>query len=342
MEILNKEPIRRSDDLLFGRLLMLPSTTTLSAMQNWIKGGNANTVLSVDFPAMPDTIELARQADYVVNYNQVLPDGVHQYRGTAPLNIPISFKLHAEDPFCSQGSLTLLKIGARLHSFVLPISTQKGTQTDVSAQGADPATPRGSAPKGGSATQMEGQAEQAQAYQVVSNGAGVTATLYPPATCWLHLIYISETLPGISCVGYVKDVKVVFSGPWRRSSDDGFNLPSSAEFGFTFVHRPGHGNDTGGYQNSTVFPKTITDQPQAYSGDVLDSLYNTHGLTKSNGAANYKSVLDGPSASSAAVVPSAEAQAAVQALQRALTQQAQRSSITAPLGHDTNRPIIFP
>ena len=90
-------------------------------------------VVSFDFPSMPDVVELARSADYYVNYSPVMPDGMHQYRGTKPLEIPLAFKLHAMDrTFCPYGALTLLQLAARLHSFVLPL-TSDGSSNAVAA-----------------------------------------------------------------------------------------------------------------------------------------------------------------------------------------------------------------
>jgi hypothetical protein len=289
IKVSNTEKIRRYDTQIFGRLMMLPSTTTLESMQSWIDSGSADTILSIDFPAMPDTLELARTADYIVQYSLPMPDGVHQYKGTAPFQIPVSFKLHAEDPFCEKGSLTLLKIAARLHAFILPISTRKGTISEAVVKDADPATPRGQATQQKSDVPMELRGENAIQYQVMNQHDGV-AKVYPPGTCWLHLIYINESMPGISCVGYVKDVKAVLAGPWRISEDGGFNLPSSGEFSFTFVHRPGHGNNMGGFTDSAK--SAVTQTPQAFAADVLDNLYNTHGLTRSASTAGWKSVMD--------------------------------------------------
>ncbi len=266
-------PMRREKTFPFcGRLVQL---------------SNLNDEISIDFPSMPDTIELVRRAEYAVSpANIVLPDGMHQYRGTLPMDIPFSFKLHAFDvEFCPNGALTLLQLAARLHSFVLPISSG-------SKQAAYAAVP----PAAGAAPQKpmsEEELNQASAQQVGSGnvvaslGSGGVSN---PVTCHLQLIYTSAYLPGISCVGYVKEVSAKLNGPWLRGPDKSFNLPSSGDFSFTFVHRPGHGNV---FSTAQTAGKS-TSQPQAYAVYVAEHLYNTRSLAT---AANYRGLLSNAPAS---------------------------------------------
>jgi len=258
----------------------MPSTTTLAQITD-VKDNNRGFVntISVDFPAMPDTLELARTADYAVNYNLVMPDGIHQYKGTKPMEIPVSFKLHSFDKqYCKKGALTLLQLAARLHSFVLPISTfnSKVTIAPVSGQPAP-------APGRTNDASLEAGASQQTVYGVSGANGIKNGAIYNPVTCWLHLMWTSNDQPGISAVGYVREVKVQFNGPWLRGPNNSFNLPTSADFSFVFIHRPGHGNNQG-VSDSQLSPQ-IAFGGQAFADDVKNKFYNTRDLVV---AANYQ------------------------------------------------------
>lgn len=270
------ENIRRDDQLLCGRLVAMPSTQTTRQMTRILTNTRGfDNVISVDFPAMPDTIELARSADYNVNYNIVMPDGIHQYKGTKPMEIPISFKLHSFDQqYCKKGALTLLQLAARLHSFILPISTFK--------QGVEIAAVAPKDPSNADANKDKGSGQE-NVYEVVGVGGNNVGAIYSPVTCWLHLMWVGNQQPGISAVGYVREVKVVFNGPWLRGPAGSFNLPTSADFSFVFVHRPGHNNNQ--KTITSQFPPTLTQSGQAYADDVRGKLYNTRDLVY---AANYQ------------------------------------------------------
>jgi hypothetical protein len=278
--------------------------------------------LAVEFPAMPDTIELARSAEYMVATSPFTPDGLHQYVGTKPLEIPVSFKLHAfDETYCQQGALTLLQIAARLHAFVLPITNErvaalattrnatKGTKTDDETE----------------RTAQTGELAW-KAYGVNSNSA---ANIYPPVTCWLHLIWTDEGMPGISCVGYVKDVRAILHGPYLKGPGGSFNLPSAGEFSFTFVHRPGHNNSFG--SDNTNTHAQVGAQVNAYATDVRDGLYNTRNLVY---VANYKGLDDG--------VPESKAQQAVidAEASRSVSTRLLRGSFTGNLLRDLEPPAI--
>jgi hypothetical protein len=271
----SSQNIRRDDDLLCGRLVAMPTTTTAANLMNAGLDRGFRNAISVDFPAMPETIELARSADYAVNWNMVLPDGVHQYRGTKPLEIPVSFKLHFDDPYCRKlkGALTLLQLAARLQSFILPISTfQRGATviprvqpTSTDAGKGKPTDP-----------QLSSDSGQQQIFEVSKVSSSKGGSIYPPITAWLHLVWTANDLPGISCIGYVREVKTILCGPWMRGPNQSFNMPTSAEFSFVFVHRPGHGNNFN--FTSSENPPTIAETPQAFADDVKSSLYNTRDL----------------------------------------------------------------
>lgn len=268
-QVITRDPQTR----LCGRLIALPTTSTL--LQTGADETEAvRRAISIDFPAMPDSLELVRSTDYAVISNVALPDGVHQYKATRPLEIPFQFRLHYNDQqFCPRGALSLLQIAARLHSFVLPVSDSQ-TRTFV--------TPAIDQTKVG--TPDEGQLEHDAGSPVFNVQRGATSgNLYPPVTCWLHLMWVAEQEPGISCVGYVKEVAVKLNGPWLRGPNNSFNLPTSADLSFTFVHRPSHGNSFGFSKSSVV--SEVPAQAQAFAHDVKDGFYNTRALVK---YANYR------------------------------------------------------
>lgn len=303
-------PISRYPNPVVGRLIALPTSNGNMDVASLKKNAGYHTgVVAFDFPSMPDVIELARTTDYYMNYSPVTPDGMHQYRGTKPLEIPLSFKLHAMDrTFCPYGALTLLQLAARLHSFVLPITADGSTGVTLS-----PLIARDYIDSSLTAPQREerlkalgAQTDSSQVYDtalntpvhrlLTKNGQAVPL---PPVTCLLNLIWVAADQPGISCIGYVRDVRVRLWGPWLRGGNGEYNLPSAGEFEFTFVHRPSHNNSAGFStdKSSGQFSATpATDEVQAYSTDVLNQLYNTRNLVLS---ADYHGFKNAPASSGA-------------------------------------------
>jgi len=254
--------------------------------------GYRTGVISFDFPSMPDVIELARSADYYTNYSPIMPDGMHQYRGTKPMEIPLTFKLHAMDrTFCPYGSVTLLQLAARLHSFVLPISPDGSTNVQIK-----PLIARDFIDQDKSSPNRETQlkelgvkSEADQLYDTTLNTPVHKLLLqgdrvgvpFPPVTCLLNLIWVAEDQPGIACIGYVREVRVRLMGPWLRGPTGEYNLPSCGEFEFTFVHRPSHNNNLGldvSKQNGQFNSTPATTDSQAFATDVRNQLYNTRNL----------------------------------------------------------------
>ena len=210
----------------------------------------------ITFPAMPETIELVRKATYTVSTAPGAPDGIgHVYASTSVLEIPFGFKLHAFDKqHCPQGAKTILEVAGLLHSLVLP-SGEVGASVIARAAGE-----RGSVVPGDSIT----------ASRTASGGLATYAyenPYRPPTACVLSLMLTGVGELGIYCQGYLREVSVKLQGPFLRGPPGSYNLPTSAEFGFTFVHRPGHG--------SQFLP-----QP-AYAQIVQLSLYNTMHLMSS-------------------------------------------------------------
>lgn len=251
-----------------GRLIVMEALDSQKPLQAFSLENN----FSIDFPAMPDSIELARQTDYKVVSNMVVPDGVHLYRYTAPLQIPFTFSLHAmDDEYCPKGALTLLQVASRLHALVLPFGDSESTFVTVGndAPMQDNRPQPGQKSPGNDANQQAKSSETNDpTFQVTDN-----SKFDPPVTCRLELMFTSEKEPGIICTGYVKDVRVVLKGPWLKGPDRAFNLPSSGDFSFTFMHRPAHYNAFSSRKsvNSSL-------QSQAFSQYVLERFYNTRGL----------------------------------------------------------------
>lgn len=268
----NNSPIRRDSSFPFcGRLIALPTSHSLSVGQSL----DLTDELSIDFPGMPDTIDLMRSAEYNVLSNVILPDGVHQYKGTRPMEIPFSFRLHSFDQvFCPKGALTLLQLAARLHSFILPIDSSGGN-VQISATA-----------KAGS---DNSNADSSQEHRATAPDGGLGYNqvggekIFNPVTCRLELIFTEQNSVGIACIGYLREVGVKLNGPWLRGPDKSSNLPSSADFSFVFVHRPGHGNAF------NIDTTNFDLQPQAYAATVKDKFYNTRTLVQ---VANYQGLSD--------------------------------------------------
>lgn len=221
----------------------------------------------INFPSLPDEISLDRDTEWRVTPSPLLPDGFHVYDHTSPLAIPLTFKLHAFDHYSVNGPETLLQIAAKLHALTLPIisgrtsvrptsSADPGNGTSISAEaGKNEAT--GSAPLVVDSVTSDGE----QPYY------------FPPA-CVLNLMVGSggPSGLGIICIGYVKSVSVKLKGPWLSSDDASINrnLPSSADFSFTFVHAPNYTNSLDLLQSRGSFSL-----PQVGAARMKKSLYNT-------------------------------------------------------------------
>ena len=256
-----------------GRLIVLQSLSTTSLLDRVQNGERFTDFVSINFPSMPDAIDLIRRADYAVQSPWGFPDGIHVYRGTQPLEIPFSFKLHAMDKeYCPEGVKTLLELAAVLHSLTLPLIFNKnGVAYGVSSGQNQQAerTERGVL----AGTDQELRAD----YSPVTGS-------FPPPTCYLELIRTEVAGVGIACVGYVKDARVRLRGPFLKGPGASQNLPIAGEFEFTFVHHPGHSNN----MNLSTTPAKFTGEQQAYAQDVRGRLYNTINLmTNPDGFASF-------------------------------------------------------
>jgi len=234
---------------------------------------------------MPETIELAREATYLMNNSMVFPDGLPMYQRTDSLRIPLKFKLSAMDEeYNVRGPATLLHIAAQLQSLTLPLFAGSVRIQVAGVPAGDPIDPK-----------LEGtvraQAFSDQAIKNLTGGTLATAVVGSveeaakrindnlgemvfPAACVLDLMSTQGDLrnwaPGIRCRGFIERVSILMSGPWLSGKADGpRNLPSSAEYSFTFVHAPN-------YVNAWSKAKAYT-PVQALAPDVMGLLYNTYG-----------------------------------------------------------------
>jgi len=225
----------------------------------------------INFPNLPEEIDLMRSSEWRVTSSPLLPDGFHIYDHTTPLEIPFTFKFHAFDDYSINGPETILQVAAKLQALQLPIINSK--QTGGGTRDA------GEVPEGGPKTEAgkedKGENPNDQGKSGLVTGLSVDQTTYyfPPA-CVLNLMIGSgepATALGICCIGYVKNVSTKLKGPWLNSgrADINRNLPSMGEFSFTFVHAPSYTNSL----NFNGDNKLITAQVGAMR--MKNSFYNT-------------------------------------------------------------------
>lgn len=247
-------------------------------------GAFPNAVTEIVFPAMPETLELAREANYQVTSPLPLPDGIHIYQSVNPFTIPFNFKVHAFDDEVTKGygASYLLQTAALLHALVIPI--RDGVSAPDVSQAA--AAPTGRAPisslpdsvtsfvvlrdaaRAQAAAQQASNNPGAPIAQTTSNVATAQAVVdkassqstsinvAAPPVCRLQLIsntsidsttssslnVLNKNQCFLDLIGYVRSVNVKLKGPWLYADDGSYNLPSSAEYSFTFVHAPGYRN----------------------------------------------------------------------------------------------------
>lgn len=252
---------------------------------------NAGQIV-INFPCMPDTIELARRANYTNEVpSPITPDGFYLYNHTEPLSIPISFSLHGFDrDYCrDSGPYMLLSIAAKLHALTMPLH-KGGRLSSMSSASAVPAQGQGAAPAERPASVAGPTAAAAVGVGTVAAAVAIVNSkfAYPPP-CVLNIMlaqvggYVGSVNQsndgvsslGINCHGFVTDVRAVFKGPWLQGNldtGDIRNMPSSAEFSFTFVHQPGYSNVLGEFGVGTGILTTT-------ARDIYQRLYNTADLS---------------------------------------------------------------
>jgi hypothetical protein len=250
----------------YASLYTLASTEQLQKAAMMDPNQELPGTLRINFPAMPETLTLARQAVYNKINSPAAPDGFHWYRHTEPLTIPIKFSLAGFDKdYCREdGPYALLDTTAKLHAMAMPVVPATGNETKqaglaVGNQGSDAQV---------LATSQAGSAQLDQPRDVTVSVVGENELkasvsrsqsdiIYFPPACVLSII-LAE-LPGrpplgVQCIGFVDSVDVTFHAPWLQSGGQAgaaiVNLPSRADFEFKFVHQPNYTNainaETGG------------------------------------------------------------------------------------------------
>jgi hypothetical protein len=260
-----------------AQLYSLTARSDTQADRGRAIGTEQDDQIVINFPNLPDEIDLMRSSEWRVTQSPLLPDGFHMYDHTSPLELPFTFKIHAFDDYSVNGPETILQIAAKLHALQLPIinSKQSGKITRDSGDVPESNTD--------SAKQQKGENPNRQelgSTLTVENNVYGTNYWFPPA-CVLNLMIGSggPTALGICCIGYVKNVSTKLKGPWLNSgrADVNRNLPSAGEFSFVFVHAPS-------YTNSLNFDgdnKLLTAQVGSYR--MKNSFYNTVGLLSEAG-----------------------------------------------------------
>ena len=217
-------------------------------------GSELDGQLRINFPAMPETLSLARQANYESLRSPAAPDGFHWYRNTEPLSIPIKFSLAGFDrDYCrDDGPYALLDMAAKLHAMTMPI-VPANTSNSKAAPLVNEVVINGNDSKLKADSQGAGTAPQPSAAPssgLSINTDRVTDLIYFPPACVLSIILAEmpgkDNKLGVQCVGFVSSVDVTFHGPWLQSGSTRgtaiINMPSRADFEFKFTHQPNYTN----------------------------------------------------------------------------------------------------
>lgn len=270
-------------------------------LRSWIRVGAPPSVdegpgdIVINFPVMPDTIELARRVNYtnMAANSPATPDGFHVYRSTEPLKIPIKFTAHSYDVEYTRddGPVALLQIAARLHALTLPIMTSTSKRGDFTVQQLQTEPTAPDKPAGPGSQPVDGAAVAKTVAASNFFTQNVTAVnpndmqIYFPVPCILNILlaeWRGKVEYGIYCSGFVEDVSVTLHGPWlqgRANSGhlDGLrNMPSYVDYAFTFVHQPGYTNNfLGGALGGANTGQASTSMVlQAMAQDVYQRLFN--------------------------------------------------------------------
>jgi hypothetical protein len=229
---------------------------------------------------MPENFEMARQATYLSTRAMPMPDGFHTYQYTEPLKIPLRFSLSArDDDYCGQdGPYALLSLAARLHALVMPIQNASAQNNASTASAAPPTYSSGEAQLTNYTIAVGTSGAQ------ITNPAGNSANVFFPPACVLAIVMATglsqgQRPLGINCRGFVERVNVNFRGPWLQGAFAGSstlrNLPSFADYEFTFVHQPGYTNNYQALSNGYVFPTTT-------AADIFNRFYKEGANTNPN------------------------------------------------------------
>lgn len=233
-------------------------------------------VIVVNFPAMPDQLPLNRVANYTnAARTPATPDGWHYYEHTDPLEVPIKFSLHAFDSeYCgSDGPVALLNLAAKLHAMAMPILIAPGSVVGKGGIVTGQAPPTDvEVPDGGSK-----KATLANQGDFASTKSENSSFFYPPA-CRLDILFAQygKQEVGIRCDGFVTRVSALLKGPWLQGGGKNrqfYNLPTSADYEFTFVQQPGYTNS---FKNGRFMSDSGVGQIVSTScKQIAERLYNT-------------------------------------------------------------------
>lgn len=246
----------------------------------------------INFPAMPELLELARSAVYR-NFSEspITPDGYHIYQHTEPMEVPIRFSISArDDDYCNgDGPLALLQTAASLQALQNPIRT--GSQSANLGLGS-----AASVADNSQGNFTESQLQNGSSVGVGNTGVTLSSTtatapfLFPPACC-MNIILASWNgrQLALQMTGFVRRVGTTFRGPWLQgkfqSGGGGLqNMPSFLDCDFVFVNQPG-------YSNNFAAPFVMTS-----AKDVWQNLFDVATLPSSS---NVQAIgVNGPSAPS--------------------------------------------
>jgi len=269
-------------------------------LRSWVMSGSssgdsvnepANGIV-INFPAMPDVIELARKANYsnVASNSPASPDGFHIYKNTEPLKIPIKFSAHSFDSDFTgdDGPVALLQMAARLHTLTVPVLSSTATRGGATGLVSTPSSPPTAPSAPPVSTEIPAKTQPAtnvQSEDVTAQNA-TDQYVYFPVPCILNIMFAKwrGVEYGIYCSGFVEDVAVTLRGPWLqgqaagRDLDDLRNMPSIVDYAFTFVYQPGYTNNfLGGQVNANVANQLML---QTMAKDIYQRLFNQIQLDK--------------------------------------------------------------
>ena len=250
--------------------LVSSSDASLSA-GNQTYTSDAGGRVVVNFPAMPETLELARQANYEnIVQTPITPNGFHLYRHTDPLKIPLKFSLSSNDQdYCgNDGAYALLRIAANLHALTMPILGAGGANAKL-----------GPAPTPNTDTKPVGTPEQQLLADSAVQLSGYGNFYFPPA-CLLSITLASvsgQNALGIFCKGFVERVVTTLRGPWLqgdfKQATTLRNLPSFVDCEFVFVSQPGYTNNFNSWNlggPTNIVTTTADDIYQNFYNDIAN------------------------------------------------------------------------
>jgi hypothetical protein len=267
-------------------------------------GINGGDPIAVYFPSMPDSLEIARKNDFYINDKIPLyPDGlIAIYQGSDPIRVPITFEVHASDPRCPNGPVTLAEAAAAIHAMAMPAIPDSA----ISGLGLA-VTPGKSTSDSAIASGSGSTLGQGGASSIAATSGGSSAYYMPPMV--QLMMFDSQTngtassIPagfGINMTGFIEDVKTTGRKPWLRAQGFSGRLASSMEYSFTFVFFPSYTGYVPNGQSSTNYKAVTSTGPR-----VLKYFYGSQAVISNSGIAATPNTGDASTTTSpaSAVVP---------------------------------------